>query len=44
MNRAGHDRDLAAFNAGGYDGACDVYAAPMSMAFFGVAIRGRDDL
>lgn len=44
MNRADYDRYLAAFNAKDYHGVADFYAQPMALNFFGVALRGREDL
>ncbi len=44
MDRAAYDRYLAAFNARDYDAVCDFYAEPMSMNFFGVSLRSRDDM
>jgi hypothetical protein len=44
MNRADYDRYLAAFNAKDYDAVCDFYHEPMAMSFFGVDIKGREDM
>lgn len=44
MNRADFDRYLAAFNTRDYEGVCDFYTEPMSMEFFGVSIRSREDM
>lgn len=44
MNRADYDRYLAAFNSKDYHGVAEFYAQPMALNFFGVGLRGRDDL
>ncbi len=44
MNRADYQRYLQAFNARDYEAVCDFYLEPMSLQFFGVALRSRADL
>lgn len=44
MNHADYERYLAAFNAKDYHCVADFYAQPMALNFFGVALRGREDL
>lgn len=44
MNREAYERYLAAFNAKDYDGVADFYAEPLTMDFFGVSLRSRNDL